>query len=78
MSIFGWSYPAGCNSTPYDDFGPEVCPVCGKENWDENTETYRHKSEAYCSDECERQDMEDQRKQADAERIRSELGAGDA
>lgn len=29
MSIFGWSYPAGCNSVPGDeDEGP--CQVCGR------------------------------------------------
>ena len=27
MSNFGWSYPAGCSGTPYDD-DPE-CAVCG-------------------------------------------------
>ena len=27
MSIFGWSYPPGCNGTPYDD--PVWCEVCG-------------------------------------------------
>lgn len=26
MSIFGWSYPAGCSGTPYDDEG--VCDGC--------------------------------------------------
>lgn len=27
MSIFGWSYPPGCNGTPYDEDYP--CEVCG-------------------------------------------------
>lgn len=27
MSIFGWSYPPGCNSVPGDDEYP--CEVCG-------------------------------------------------
>jgi hypothetical protein len=28
MSVFGWSYPPGCNGTPFDDDSP--CMVCGK------------------------------------------------
>jgi hypothetical protein len=28
MSLFGWSYPAGCSGTPYDDDYPcELCQV---------------------------------------------------
>jgi hypothetical protein len=27
--IFGWSYPPGCNGTPWDDDQP--CEVCGKD-----------------------------------------------
>lgn len=34
MSIFGWSYPAGCSSTPYDDEPPEACPQCSADNSD--------------------------------------------
>ena len=56
MSIFGWSYPAGCNSTPYDNFGPEECPVCKKPNWDEQEEKFIHGSQVYCSDNCEARD----------------------
>lgn len=26
MSIFGWSYPPGCSSTPFDE--PCICEVC--------------------------------------------------
>ncbi|MEW4569291.1 hypothetical protein AB1L88_15610 [Tautonia sp. JC769] len=30
MANFGWSYPAGCRSTPYDEpAGP--CDVCGQD-----------------------------------------------
>jgi len=29
MSAFGWSYPPGCNGTPFDDMD-EVCQVCGE------------------------------------------------
>lgn len=29
MSKFGWSYPPGCNGTPYDEDHP--CDVCGYE-----------------------------------------------
>jgi len=28
MGIFGWSYPPGCSSTPYDEDYP--CDVCGE------------------------------------------------
>lgn len=28
MSVFGWSYPPGCNGPPDDDCD-ETCPVCG-------------------------------------------------
>lgn len=31
-SIFGWSYPPGCNGPPDDDEGP--CEVCGE--WIDN------------------------------------------
>lgn len=51
--MFGWSYPAGCNGTPYDEFLPEECPICGKANWDEVTETTIHPSGVFCSDECQ-------------------------
>ena len=27
MGIFGWSYPAGCTNTPYEEEGP--CELCG-------------------------------------------------
>lgn len=27
--MFGWSYPAGCNGTPYDDEPPIFCNSCG-------------------------------------------------
>jgi hypothetical protein len=28
MGIFGWSYPPGCNGTPFDEDHP--CELCGK------------------------------------------------
>lgn len=31
MSAFGWSYPPGCNGTPFDDYD-ETCAVCRKVN----------------------------------------------
>lgn len=33
MSIFGWSYPPGCNGTPFDD-DDETCEVCGARDLD--------------------------------------------
>lgn len=32
MSKFGWSYPAGCTGTPYDEDPP--CDVCGADSYD--------------------------------------------
>jgi hypothetical protein len=32
MSLFGYSYPPGCSSTPFDDFPP--CEVCGLDDYD--------------------------------------------
>lgn len=29
MGIFGWSYPAGCHGTPYDE--DQQCEICGWE-----------------------------------------------
>ena len=29
MRIFGWDYPLGCSSTPYDEDDPP-CEVCGE------------------------------------------------
>lgn len=30
MSIFGWSYPPGCNGTPHDE-PDQPCEVCGND-----------------------------------------------
>ena len=30
MSKFGWSYPAGCNGPPDDDYPEMPCVLCGK------------------------------------------------
>ena len=46
MPNFGWSYPAGCSGTPYDDFPPEDCPVC-KKPLPEDSE------DSFCSKVCE-------------------------
>jgi hypothetical protein len=32
---------------------PETCPCCGAANWDEASERWLHRSEAFCSDACE-------------------------
>ncbi len=54
MSNFGWSYPAGCTGTPYDeDEDPVECPTCGKENWDEEADAPVYPpSPDYCSEAC--------------------------
>lgn len=54
MSNFGWSYPAGVSGTPYDEYTPESCPVCGVANWDEEKEEFIHSSHTFCSDSCAR------------------------
>ena len=54
MSLFGWSYPAGCTGTPYDaDDGPETCPVCDAPNWDDDAGVEVYKPDpAFCSKAC--------------------------
>lgn len=59
MGIFGWSYPPGCNGTPYDEFTDEEhCPECGRElesvPYDVTKEVPSFLEEGYCSPECER------------------------
>jgi hypothetical protein len=66
MGMFGWDYPAGCSSTPYDEFTPETCPICGKDNWDEKKEEWVHKSQVFCSDACEEEDSKNNKEAADA------------
>lgn len=65
--MLGWTYPAGVTSTPYDEFAPENCPVCGKDNWDPIQENLIHKSGVYCSDACEEKDVKIMREADEAE-----------
>jgi hypothetical protein len=68
MSKFGWSYPAGCSGTPYDDEGPLECPVCGKPNADEESgEPIYPESPDCCSAECAHTYAGQLREQAQAE-----------
>lgn len=53
MSIFGWSYPAGCSSTPYDDEPPEACPQCGADNSDEDGKIVCADAPDFCSVACQ-------------------------
>lgn len=53
MSIFGWSYPAGCSSTPYDDDRPEKCPQCGAANSDDEGEPVCADAPDFCSVACQ-------------------------
>ena len=53
MSIFGWSYPAGCSGTPYDDDRPEVCPQCGRNNSNEEGEPVCVDAPDFCSVACQ-------------------------
>ena len=58
MSKFGWSYPPGCNGTPYDDYPPEECHVCKKE-LDET-------QDCFCSPECAAKYTEAQKQEDEA------------
>ena len=53
MSIFGWSYPAGCSGTPYDDDRPETCPQCGAANSDESGAPVCADAPDFCSVACQ-------------------------
>lgn len=50
--MFGYSYPAGCTSTPYDEEGPEVCPTCGGANCTEGGVEVYKPAPAFCSEAC--------------------------
>lgn len=54
MSVFGWSYPPGCSSTPYDDGDiPESCPECHGPNWDFGNDVELYQEDpAFCSKAC--------------------------
>lgn len=66
MSMFGWSYPAGCTGTPYDDDAPEACPCCGGVNWDEDGGVEINKGAfPYCSPSCADTDAARNRAAAD-------------
>jgi hypothetical protein len=52
MTIFGWSYPAGCSSTPYDHDCPEECPHCGATNADEDGAPVFTVDPVFCSAAC--------------------------
>lgn len=53
MIIFGWSYPAGCGSTPYDDDGPEQCPQCGAANSTDEGDPVCTDAPDFCSVACQ-------------------------
>ena len=61
MSIFGWSYPAGCSGPPAEGCA-EVC-VGGKPNWDEEAEEWVcPEAEEFCSVECASKYLDDCRR----------------
>ena len=81
MSKFGWSYPAGCSGPPDDD-RPDYCPVCRRENADEDGEPICAEAPDFCSVKCEAAYVDEQRAAAaaDAEALREWdffAGAGD-
>lgn len=53
MSIFGWSYPAGCSGTPYDEEPPEACALCGAANSDEDGVPVCADAPDFCSVACQ-------------------------
>jgi len=65
--MFGWSYPAGCNSTPYDDNLPDNCPVCKGENYDLDREQWIFESGPYCCAKCAEKGAEADRLAAEDE-----------
>ena len=53
MSIFGWDYPPGCSSTPYDaPDPPEDCPICHAPNCDDDGEPVCADAADFCSVTC--------------------------
>lgn len=67
MSIFGYSYPAGCSSTPYDLDCPEECPHCGGANADDDGAPVFTVDPVFCSAPCRDEYTRIQRDQAEAE-----------
>jgi hypothetical protein len=69
MGVFGWSYPAGCSGTPWDEPDyPEECPVCGNPNTDPETEDWVCPvAPGFCSFECLDSWVDSQRLEAEAE-----------
>lgn len=53
MSLFGWSYPAGCSSTPYDDDLPQECPQCTAANSDDDGNPVCASAPGFCSVACQ-------------------------
>jgi len=50
MGLFGWSYPAGCSGPPDEEYA-ETCPICGEENWDEETDADKYPADPnFCSE----------------------------
>ncbi len=70
MGIFGWDYPPGCHFVPGDEDVPEVCPVCGAENYDPETNKWAFGDGPYCSATCRDRDYENMRAEAEAEAAR--------
>lgn len=52
MSVFGWSYPAGCSGTPFDECPDDsCCSFCGQPLPDAPREE-EWAFEGYCDAEC--------------------------
>ena len=54
MSMFGWSYPAGCDGPPDQPEPPDECDVCGKKLPEENATGFCSKA---CEDKYRKQEM---------------------
>ena len=62
----GWSYPAGCNGPPGEDW-PERCPVCKADNADADGEPVHPADPAFCSAACAALDNSHARAEAEFE-----------
>jgi len=54
MANFGWSYPAGCTGTPFDEDPGEECGAfgCKNDNADEDGEPVFPADPGFCSEAC--------------------------
>jgi hypothetical protein len=64
--LFGWSYPPGCSGPPDEADPPEVCPVCGADNADDEGNAICGEAPDFCSVACRDRYVAEQRAADDA------------